>query len=108
VLLDFWATWRGYCREALPSVELLHRGLKDKLVVFGIDNEEPELAREYLQKYGYTLSTLVDRKDQAVNLYHVNGWPTTVLIDRDGRIAFYGEGFESDKLRDALRGIGVW
>jgi peroxiredoxin/outer membrane lipoprotein-sorting protein len=108
VLLDFWATWCGYCREALPSVELLHRGLKDRLAVFGIDNEEPELAREYLQKYGYTLRTLVDRKDQAVSLYHVSGWPTTVLIDRDGKIAFYGEGFEPEKLRDALQGVGVW
>jgi cytochrome c biogenesis protein CcmG/thiol:disulfide interchange protein DsbE len=108
VLLDFWATWCGYCREALPSVELLHRGLQDKLAVFGIDNEEPELAREYLQKYGYTLPTLVDTKDEAVNLYHLNGWPTTVLIDRDGRVAFYAEGFESEKLRDALRAIGIW
>jgi cytochrome c biogenesis protein CcmG/thiol:disulfide interchange protein DsbE len=108
VLLDFWATWCAYCREALPSVELLHRGLKDKLAVFGIDDEEPELAREYLLKYDYTLPTLVDRKDQAVNLFHLNGWPTTVLIDREGKIAFYDEGFESEKLRDALRGVGVW
>jgi peroxiredoxin len=82
--------------------------LKDKLAVFGIDDEEPELAREYLLKYGYTLPTLVDRKDQAVKLYHLNGWPTTVLIDREGKIAFYDEGFESEKLRDALRSVGVW
>jgi peroxiredoxin len=82
--------------------------LKDKLTVLGIDNEEAELAREYVHKYGYTLPTLVDRKDQAVNLYHVSGWPTTVLIDGDGKIVFYGEGFESEKLRDALRGIGLW
>jgi cytochrome c biogenesis protein CcmG/thiol:disulfide interchange protein DsbE len=108
VLLDFWATWCAYCREALPSVELLHRALKDKLAVFGIDDEEPELAREYLLKYGYTLPTLVDRKDQAVNLFHLNGWPTTVLIDQEGKIAFYDEGFESEKLRDALRAVGVW
>ena len=108
VLLDFWATWCGYCREALPSIELLHRSLKDKLAVFGVDNEEPELAREYLQKNGYTLPDLVDRKSQAVNLYHLVGWPTTVLIDRDGKVAFYEEGFESEKLRDALRAVGVW
>ncbi len=52
-----------------------------------IDDEEPELAREYLLKYGYTLPTLVDRKDQVVNLFHLNGRPTTVLIDREGKIA---------------------
>jgi cytochrome c biogenesis protein CcmG/thiol:disulfide interchange protein DsbE len=108
VLLDFWATWCGYCREALPAIELLHRGLKDKLAVFGIDNEEPELAREYLRKNGYTLPTLADPKDEAVNLYRLNGWPTTILIDREGKVAYYELGFESQKLRDALRAAGVW
>ena len=108
MLLDFWATWCGYCLQALPSLELLQRGLKDKLAVFGVDNEEPELAREYLQTYGYTLRTLVDRKDQVVNPYRVNGWPTTVLIGRDGKIVFYGDGLELEKLRDALKRVCVW
>jgi cytochrome c biogenesis protein CcmG, thiol:disulfide interchange protein DsbE len=109
VLLDFWATWCGYCRQALPNIELLHRGLKGKgLLVFGVDAEEPEIARDYLTKYGYTLRSLVDRKEEAVKLYHVEGWPTTVLIDREGKVAFYESGFESEKLRDAIRALGVW
>ena len=108
VLLDFWATWCGYCREALPSIELLHRGLKDKVAVFGIDDEAADVARDYLQKFGYTLPTLIDLKDTAVNLYHLDGWPTTVLIDSEGKIAFYEVGFEAEKLRDALRKVGVW
>jgi cytochrome c biogenesis protein CcmG/thiol:disulfide interchange protein DsbE len=108
VLLDFWATWCGYCREELPSIELLYRGLKDKVAVYGIDNEAAEVARDYLQKFGYTLPTLVDAKDQAVNSFHLEGWPTTVLIDGDGKIVYYESGFEAEKLRDALRKIGVW
>ena len=108
VLLDFWATWCGYCRQALPSVELLHRSLKDKLAVFGVDDEAPEVAREYLQKFGYTLPSLVDPNDRAVNLFHLGGWPTTILIDREGKIVFYEVGFESEKLRDALRAADIW
>lgn len=108
VLLDFWASWCGVCGHSMPTVELLHRGLKDKLAVFGVDSEEPELAREYLQKYGYTVPSLVDTKDQAVNLYHVHEWPVTVLIDRDGKIVFYGVGFETEKLWGALHDVGVW
>jgi cytochrome c biogenesis protein CcmG/thiol:disulfide interchange protein DsbE len=108
VLLDFWATWCGYCREALPSIELLHRGLKDRVAVFGVDNEPTDVARDYLQKFGYTLPTLIDPKDTAVNAFHLDGWPTTVLIDSEGKIAFYEVGFEAEKLRDALRKAGVW
>ncbi len=109
VLLDFWGAWCGYCREALPGIEMIHRGLKDKgLLVFGIDSEAPEIAREYLQKYGYTVPSLVDRKEEAVQFYHVEGWPTTVLIDREGKIVYYGSGDEPQKLRDAIRAVGVW
>jgi cytochrome c biogenesis protein CcmG, thiol:disulfide interchange protein DsbE len=109
VLLDFWATWCGYCREALPAVEMMHRSLAAKgLLVFGIDAEESELAHDYLQKYGYTLPSLVDRKEEAVKLYRVESWPTTVLIDREGKVAYYDSGFEPEKLRDAIRALGVW
>jgi len=109
VLLDFWGTWCGYCREALPAVELLHRASKNgELKVFGVDSEAPELARDYLAKYGYTLPSLIDSGDRAAALYHVTGWPTTVLIDRAGKVVFYEAGFDPEKLRDALRAIGVW
>jgi peroxiredoxin len=109
VLLDFWGTWCGACREALPMIELLHRSLKDKnLVVLGVDSEAPELAREYLQRFGYNMSSLVDTKEEAVNQYRVQAWPTTVLIDGEGKVAYYEVGLEPEKLRDAIRALGVW
>jgi peroxiredoxin len=109
VLLDFWGAWCGFCREALPGIEMIHRGLKDKgLLVFGIDSEAPEIAHEYLQKYGYTFPSLIDRKEEAVQSYHLESWPTTVLIDREGKIVYYGSGDEPQKLRDAIRAAGVW
>jgi cytochrome c biogenesis protein CcmG/thiol:disulfide interchange protein DsbE len=108
VLLDFWATWCGFCLEELPTIEMLHRGMQDKVAVFAVDNEEPELPREYLRKYGYTLRSLVDGDNDAVNGYHVDGWPTTVLIDGEGKVVFYTVNFEPEKLRDALRSIGAW
>ncbi len=45
--------------------------------------------------------------DAAAALYHVNSWPTTVLIDRDGNVAYYGPG-EPEKMRDVLRKLGIW
>jgi peroxiredoxin len=109
VLLDFWGAWCGYCREALPSVDLLYRNQHDKgLTVFGIDAEAPELAKEYLMKYGYTFPSLSDPYGAVAARYHVTGWPTTVLIDREGNVAYYQEGTESEKLHDALIELRAW
>jgi thiol-disulfide isomerase/thioredoxin len=109
VLLDFWATWCGYCRQALPTIELLHRSLESKgLMVFGVDDEAPELARAYLKKYGYTMPSLVDAASAAARAFFVNSYPTTVLIDREGKVTFYESGAEAEALRDAIRAAGAW
>ncbi|HUB77726.1 MAG TPA: TlpA disulfide reductase family protein [Bryobacteraceae bacterium] len=109
VLLDFWATWCGYCRQALPTIELLHRSLEAKgLVVYGVDDEAPEIARAYLQKSGYTMPSLVDSASAAAHAFFVNSWPTTVLIDREGKVAYYEAGSEAEALRDAIRAAGAW
>ena len=109
VLLDFWATWCGYCREALPTIELYHRGLQSKgLVVYGVDDEAAEIARPYLQKYGYTMPSLVDEHGETVRQFLVESWPTTILIDRDGKVVYYETGAEPEKLRDAIRAAGAW
>jgi thiol-disulfide isomerase/thioredoxin len=109
VLLDFWATWCGYCRQALPTIELLHRSLQAKgLMVFGVDDEAPEIARAYLQKYGYTMPSLVDSASAAARAFLVNSYPTTVLIDREGKVTFYQPGAEAEAIRDAIRAAGAW
>jgi hypothetical protein len=97
---------------------MLHRALKDKgVVVLGInsevmlggDAEASEHARRYLAGNGYTFSSLVDAKENAATQFHVHVWPTTILIDREGRVTYYSSsGYEPEKLRDALRDLKVW
>jgi peroxiredoxin len=109
VLLDFWATWCHPCREALPAIELLHREFKDKgLVVLGVDDEDSQSQATFLDKFGYTFRSLVDPTEQVKNLFHIAGFPTTVLIDKQGTIQVFELGGASyDSLRDAIRKIGV-
>jgi thiol-disulfide isomerase/thioredoxin len=110
VLLDFWATWCGPCRAAMPVVELLHRGFRDKgLAVFGVDDEDPQVVKEFLNKFGYTLPTLLDPNKQAANKFNVGAIPTTILIDKQGKVALYEiDSGTHEKLRDALRAQGIW
>lgn len=109
VLLDFWATWCHPCREALPAIELLHREFKDKgLVVLGVDDEDSQSQAAFLDKFGYTFRSLVDPTEQVKNLFHIAGFPTTVLIDKQGTIQVFELGGASyDSLRDAIRKIGI-
>jgi thiol-disulfide isomerase/thioredoxin len=108
VVLDFWATWCGYCIEAFPTMELLHRGEASKGVrVLAIDAEEPELARSYLSKAGYSLPSLVDSHDAVSTSYHVSSLPCTVVIDRKGYVAYYGEA-QQLKLKEVLQKLDAW
>jgi thiol-disulfide isomerase/thioredoxin/outer membrane lipoprotein-sorting protein len=109
VLLNFWASWCVPCRSEMPTIELLHREYKDKgLIVLGIDDEESQKQAGFLQKFGFSFASLVEPKKQASNLYGVGGIPTTVLIDRQGRIKAYDQGTASyESLRETLQEMGV-
>ena len=110
VLLDFWATWCAPCRAVLPVVELLHRQFKDKgLAVFGVDDEDSEVLGKFLQKFGYTLPTLLDPDRRVANKFEVGGIPTAILIDKQGKIALFKiESGTYEELRDSLREQGIW
>jgi len=68
----------------------------------GVDTEEPKDQAAFMEKFGYTFRSLVDANEKAKNLYHVGGIPTTVLIDKDGKIqTFDADG--SSSLRETIR-----
>lgn len=105
VVIDFWASWCGPCRETMPHVEKLHREFKDKgLVVLGINDEDIDDAKQFVQKNGYTFPMLIDVESAVSGLYGVNSIPQTLIIDRDGKIFahFYGSG-EEENLREAVK-----
>ncbi|HXA49885.1 MAG TPA: TlpA disulfide reductase family protein, partial [Candidatus Acidoferrum sp.] len=105
VLLDFWATWCGPCREEMPTFEKLHKELGDQdVVILAVDvGEGKDLVSEYIDKQQYTFPVLLADRSPMVAAYGVNAYPTLVSVDREGRVVEYmigGRG-ESD-LRGAI------
>ena len=89
VFLNFWATWCGPCKEEMPSMEALYQKFKERGFVFlaiSVDYEEKKKVKEFIDKHHYTFPVLIDSKCLTLDLYGVKGIPTTILIDKKGRM----------------------
>ncbi len=109
VLIDFWASWCPPCREELPTIEKLHKEMKDKgLVVLGINDEKLDVARGFVQKNNYTFPVLMDTQGSVNQQYQVEAIPTVLVIGKDGivKVHFVG-GRTETQLRAALKKAGM-
>ena len=101
VFLNFWATWCGHCRSELPDIQKLyesHGRNKGDLVVLGVaapgagDEKDVEGITEFLKDNGDTYPVLMDTTGGAMTDYYIQAYPTTFMINSDGRIFGYVSG----------------
>lgn len=97
VLLDFWATYCGPCKEEMPLIESLRNEYRSKgLEVYGVTDDGPDVAHKWMAQYHRNLQTLFDPKRDAFKAYEVDSIPVVVLIDRNGKIANYWLGMQPE------------
>jgi peroxiredoxin len=87
VVLNFWATWCGPCKNELPALQNAAAYFEDDIVFVGVDQgEEPGIVQAFVDKLGLTFTIPMDA-DGAVGFeYNVQGLPTTFFIDSNGVI----------------------
>jgi len=89
VLVNFWATWCGPCKEEMPSLARLQKQLDP--TQFALLTVTTDLQRQgishFLSQLGISLPVLFDEDQEVSRSFMVRGLPTTVVIARDGTIA---------------------
>jgi thiol-disulfide isomerase/thioredoxin len=88
VLVNLWATWCAPCIQEMPSLARLQARL-DRLAVLAIseDRRGAEVVSPFVEKLGLSgLGIYLDPKNDVDHALGVEGLPTSILIDRDGRI----------------------
>ena len=112
VLINFWASWCGPCRQEMPVLSALHDKYKALgFTVLGINVEEDSSkARRLLQDIPVSFPVLLDTESIVSKQYDVVAMPSTVLVDRDGNMRYlhkgYKPGLESvylQQIRDLVR-----
>jgi peroxiredoxin len=88
VLMNLWASWCPPCREELPDLQRLYAAnARSGLVVVGVDQgESPQRAREFAGALGIRFPIWIDADQSYGRAYDALGFPTTVIIARNGTI----------------------
>ncbi len=97
VLLDFWATWCAPCREAIPHLVHLYKTYHEKgLEVIGMnmDKGDIDVVRRFAKSMDIPYPVLVTPHEVS-KAYGVTGLPTTIIVDREGKIRQKFVGFTS-------------
>ena len=102
VMVNFWASWCGPCRQEMPHLEALYQryeSLGFTLLGVNVDKDSRD-AQEFLDETPVTFPILFDPESAVSELYDVIAMPSTVLVDRDGNMRFihhgYKPGYEND------------
>lgn len=97
VMLNFWASWCGPCRQEMPLLEQMHKrysSLGFTLVGVNVDANSKD-AEQWLSKTPVSFPVLFDRESKVSAMYDVKAMPSTVFIDRQGNVRYLHKGYKA-------------
>ncbi len=110
VMINFWASWCGPCREEMPLLEQIHQRYEALgFTLLGVNVEENSAdGQKFLAERPVSFPVLYDPNNGISKLYDVVAMPSTVLIDRQGNVRHlhhgYKPGYEND-YQDQIRAL---
>jgi thiol-disulfide isomerase/thioredoxin len=92
LLINFWATWCGPCRLEMPELVRYAHSDNDLLIIAVNVQEQPDPIAAFASDFDMTMPVVRDVDAKIRDLYQVRGMPTSVFIDREGKVTTYWEG----------------
>jgi peroxiredoxin len=110
VMINFWATWCGPCRQEMPLLDELYTRYERvgfRLLGVNIDDDSRR-AMQMIEDLGVSFPVLFDTRKEVSKLYEVEAMPVTVLVDREGNVRYVHHGYKpgyEDKYLDQVRSL---
>ena len=110
VMLNFWASWCGPCRQEMPLLESIYKKYNRLgFTLIGV-NVEPDsnAANEWLKQTPVSFPILYDKDSKVSKMYDVAGMPSTVIIDRAGKVRVLHRGYkpgDENEYLDSIRSL---
>ncbi len=110
VMINFWATWCGPCRQEMPLLnDLYTRYQRVGFNLLGVNiDDDSDRAMKMVEDLGVTFPVLFDERKEVSRLYQVEAMPVTVLVDREGVIRHIHHGYRpgyEDKYLTEIRAL---
>jgi thiol-disulfide isomerase/thioredoxin len=109
VLINFWATWCGPCVIEMPNIQEYYEKYPGEFAVLAVNGDEPlREVQKFVEDMGLTFDILLDPGSKVQSLYKLRGFPTSFLVDAEGKILVHHIGTLSEKqLDEYLLKVGV-
>lgn len=110
VMLNFWASWCGPCRQEMPLLEGIYKKYnKLGFTLLGVNVEpDAQAADDWLKATPVSFPILYDKDSKVSKLYDVGGMPSTVFIDRSGKLRKLHRGYkpgDENEYLDSIRAL---
>jgi len=109
VLANVWATWCSPCKRELPELARLHRDYESKgFMVLGVNVDSDSAVRKVqgaIRKYDLPYPNILDSNSSSTEVFGVQGYPTSVLLDRSGKVIWRRLGGIRKQDADLLQAI---
>ncbi|ASS76264.1 hypothetical protein CIG75_15815 [Tumebacillus algifaecis] len=105
VVLNFWASWCGPCRDEMPDLETVHKQYGDRVQFYGINltsQDNLDKAKAFMKEMGVSFPSLMDADEKTAKAYRTFSIPMTYGIDQNGIVSEIHKGQINKVVMDGM------